>query len=137
MTPRSTRLRELARTLWGDALTLALGLTLSACGSLPKPVSVDFVEPNTAQPIAAAPVASQAATGSLFKKVSYRPAFEDPRARVIGDVITIRIVETVAASQVSKSTANRTTSGAASISAFPMCCASRAPLTHAWCSRAT
>jgi flagellar L-ring protein precursor FlgH len=119
MIQRTIRLREWARTLWGGALTLVLGLTLSACGSLPQPVSVDFVEPITVQPIAAAPAASQA-SGSLFQKVNYRPSFEDPRARMIGDVVTIRIVETVAASQVSKSTANRTTSGAASISAFPL-----------------
>jgi flagellar basal body L-ring protein FlgH len=43
-------------------------------------------------------------------KVSYRPAFEDPRARAVGDIVTIQIVEKVTASQVSKSTANRTTS---------------------------
>ena len=35
---------------------------------------------------------------------------EDPRARAIGDIITIQIVETVTASQVSKSTVNRNTS---------------------------
>ncbi|NDP39578.1 MAG: flagellar basal body L-ring protein FlgH [Rhodoferax sp.] len=116
----STRLRALARTVWGGVVTGVLGLTLSACGSLPQPVSVDFVEPATPQPVAAAPAAPQATSGSLFQNVSYRPAFEDPRARMVGDVITIRIVETVAASQVSKSTANRTTSGAASVSAFPL-----------------
>lgn len=120
MTQRTIRLRERARTLWGGALTLVLGLTLSACGSLPHPVNVDFVQADTVPPMAAAPAASQAASGSLFQKVSYRPSFEDPRARMIGDVVTIRIVENVAASQVSKSTANRTTSGAASISAFPL-----------------
>jgi len=60
------------------------------------------------------------ATGSLFQKTSYRPAIEDPRARAVGDAITIQIVENVAASQVSKSTANRTTSGSASVSAFPI-----------------
>ena len=59
-------------------------------------------------------------TGSLFQKVSYRPAFEDPRARAIGDTITILIVERITASQVSKSTSNRTTSGSASVSAFPL-----------------
>jgi flagellar L-ring protein precursor FlgH len=38
----------------------------------------------------------------------------------VGDQITIQIVEKVTASQVSKSTANRTTSGSASVSAFPL-----------------
>lgn len=119
-TLQSTRLRALARTVWVGVVAAVLGLTLSACGSLPQPVSVDFIEPATPHPMAAAPAASQTASGSLFQKISYRPAFEDPRARMVGDVITIRIVETVAASQVSKSTANRTTSGAASVSAFPL-----------------
>jgi flagellar L-ring protein precursor FlgH len=62
---------------------------------------------------------STSATGGLFQKVSYRPAFEDPRARTVGDHITIQIIEKVAASQVSNSTANRTTSGSTSMAAFP------------------
>jgi flagellar L-ring protein precursor FlgH len=96
-------------------------LTISGCASLPQPIKVDFPEAKAAQPIPAVnpPAASPVATGSLFQKASYRPAFEDPRARVVGDQITINIVENVAASQVSKSTANRTTSGSTSVSAFP------------------
>jgi flagellar L-ring protein precursor FlgH len=96
-------------------------LTIGGCASLPQPIKVDFPEARAAQPIpaAAATAASPVATGSLFQKASYRPAFEDPRARVVGDQITINIVENVAASQVSKSTANRTTSGSTSVSAFP------------------
>jgi len=39
---------------------------------------------------------------------------------VVGDNITIQIVEKVTASQVSSSTANRTTSGSTSVSAFPL-----------------
>ena len=116
----NTHLRQWTDRVWGSALALLLGLTLSACGSLPQTVSVDFPVAPEAQPMAAAPAAPQASSGSLFQRVSYRPAFEDPRARMVGDVITIRIVETVAASQVSKSTANRTTSGKASVSAFPL-----------------
>jgi flagellar L-ring protein precursor FlgH len=65
-------------------------------------------------------VANTPATGSLFQKASYRPAFEDPRARAVGDHITIQIIEKVTASQVSKSTANRTSTGSTSVSAFPL-----------------
>ena len=102
-------------------LTYFFALTFGGCTSLPQPVKVDFPEARAAQPIpAAAPAAaSPVTTGSLFQKTSYRPAFEDPRARMVGDQITINIVENVAASQVSKSTANRTTSGSTSVSAFP------------------
>jgi flagellar L-ring protein precursor FlgH len=65
-----------------------------------------------------APVNTQT-SGGLFQKASYRPAFEDPRARAVGDNITIQIIEKVTASQVSSSTANRTTSGSTSMAAFP------------------
>lgn len=90
-----------------------------ACSSLPQTVSVDFPDPAQRQPIASATPTPGPATGSLFQKAAYRPAFEDARARAVGDNITIQIVEKVAASQVSKSTANRTTSGSTSVSALP------------------
>jgi flagellar L-ring protein precursor FlgH len=95
--------------------------TLSGCASLPHPIKVDFPEAKAAQPVpeAAPQSVNPVTTGSLFQKASYRPAFEDPRARMVGDHVTINIVENVAASQVSKSTANRTTSGSTSVSAFP------------------
>lgn len=115
-----TRLQQLGRTWQGAVLALGLGLLCAGCESLPQTVKVDFAEPAAARPVAAVPAAAKTNSGSLFQKVSYRPAFEDPRARAIGDIITIQIVETVTASQVSKSTANRTTSGSASVSAFPL-----------------
>ena len=91
-----------------------------ACSSLPQTVGVDFPETPEVRPVASVPVANQPSSGSLFQKANYRPAFEDARARMVGDQVTIRIVESVTASQVSKSTANRTTSGSASVSAFPL-----------------
>lgn len=114
-----TRLQQLGRTWQSAGLALGLGLLCAGCESLPQTVKVDFAEP-AARPVAAVPAAVKTNSGSLFQKVGYRPAFEDPRARAIGDIITIQIVETVTASQVSKSTANRTTSGSASVSAFPL-----------------
>ena len=114
----------LAPTLRLCALVLGVGLVCAGCESLPQTVKVDFAAPTTpVQPITAAPAApvlQRANSGSLFQKVSYRPAFEDPRARAVGDLITIVIVETVTASQVSNSTANRSTSSAAGISAFTL-----------------
>jgi len=108
-------MRRLTLTL---GLTAGLGLLLAGCETIPKPVKVDFAEARPAPlPMVAAP---RPASGSLFQAVSYRPAFEDPRARTIGDTITIQIVENVTASQVSKSTSNRTTSMDAGISAAPL-----------------
>ena len=108
-------MRRLTLTL---GVTAGLALFLPGCETMPKPVKVDFAEVRQAPlPMVAAP---RPASGSLFQAVSYRPAFEDPRARSIGDTITIQIVENVTASQVSKSTSNRTTSMDAGISAAPL-----------------
>lgn len=116
----ATRPLALGAVIWRGGVALGVGLLFSACSSLPQTVSVDFAEPVATRAPVAAPVVDRSATGSLFQKVSYRPAFEDPRARAIGDTITILIVERITASQVSKSTSNRTTSGSASVSAFPL-----------------
>lgn len=83
---------------------------LCGCTALQPSVSVDFAEPKMAQAAVASPTPTQANSGSLFQLASYRPAFEDSRARMVGDIVTIQIVESLAASQVSKSTANRNTS---------------------------
>lgn len=103
-------------------LALASGLFMAcmACESLPKAVKVDFAEPKapTLAPVALAPI--KVITGSLFSRTNYRPAFEDAKARMVGDAITIQIIETVTASQVSSSTANRSASSDASVAAFPI-----------------
>jgi flagellar L-ring protein precursor FlgH len=96
---------------------LGLALLCAGCETIPQTVKVDFAEPQVAQP-AAAP-ATRPATGSLFQTVGYRPSFEDRRARIVGDTVTIQIVENVTASQVSSSTNNRATSIAAGITAVP------------------
>lgn len=117
-TPRY--LLSLARVLCPTGLMLASGLLCVGCQSLPQTAKVDFAEPKVASPAAIGSFSSKTSnTGSLFQKVSYRPAFEDPRARAVGDIVTIQIVENVTASQVSNSTANRTTSGSMSISSLP------------------
>jgi flagellar L-ring protein precursor FlgH len=101
-------------------LTLAVVLGTSACSSLSQKTEVDFDETVAPRPIAPAPVVNTAATGSLFHKASYRPGLEDARARMVGDTVTILIVEKITASQVSSSTANRSSSMEAGVSAFPI-----------------
>ncbi len=58
-------------------------------------------------------------TGSLFASAQYRPGFEDPRARLVGDSLTIQITERVTASQKSTSSVNRKSGLEGSVSAFP------------------
>jgi len=108
------RALSLVRTAIGAVL---VALLASGCDSLPKNERVDFTQPPS--PIVAVPPKAQPVTGSLFRNASYRPPFEDRRARMVGDVVTIMITENVTASQKSSSTANRTSSMDSSISAFP------------------
>ena len=104
-------------TRWARRSAMAATVLLcAACAPLPQKVVVDFAEPKLT-PTPAAAVASQhkPATGSLFSTSSYRPAFEDSRARLLGDIVTIQIIESLAASQVTASTVNRNTSSDTSI----------------------
>ncbi len=93
--------------------------TLAACTALPPPAKVDFAEARPQLP-APARANAPAATGSIYQNASYRPAFEDRRARHVGDTVTVNIVESLSASQVSKSTVNRNTSAANTITTAPI-----------------
>ncbi|HEX2603137.1 MAG TPA: flagellar basal body L-ring protein FlgH [Oxalicibacterium sp.] len=71
--------------LWAAAASVAL---LSACSTTPDTV---ISTPLTARP---QPSALAAPTnGAIFQSAAYRPIFEDRRARLIGDTITIVINE--------------------------------------------
>lgn len=99
------------------SLALCLVLTsLAGCETLAPKVDVA-----PAQPLryASAPAAPAVASGSLFSPVAYRPAFEDPRARLPGDTLTVQIVENITASQKSSSTINRSADAASSVTALP------------------
>ncbi len=98
---------------------LGIGLLCTGCESL-QTAKVDFAEPKPGQTMPAASAMAKPNTGGLFQTVSYRPAFEDRRARVVGDTVTIQIVENVTASQKSTSTINRTASTSAGVTAFPI-----------------
>jgi flagellar L-ring protein precursor FlgH len=100
-----------------SAIALAAVLC-AACAPLPQKVVVDFAEPKVIPPANGSGTADASVrkpNGSLFQQTNYRPAFEDSRARLLGDMVTIQIVESLAASQVSASTVNRNTSADTSI----------------------
>jgi len=87
-------------------------VALAALGTLGGCVSGGHVEmrhPMTARPEPVF-VQPQASGGAIFQTSAYRPLFEDRRARAVGDVITIQINEKLAASQSSKSSADRSSS---------------------------
>ena len=95
----------------------AAAFVLAGCQSLIPPPNVDVAQPTSAlpQPVAA-PVVNN---GSIFQATQYRPLFEDHRARLVGDTITVQIVEKVTASQKSTSTVGKKGEISAGITALP------------------
>lgn len=91
-------------------LTAALSITLGACSTfVPR---VDMPEQTTVQqtPQLAPQMANTVPTGSLYNPVTYRPLFEDQRARFVGDVLTIQILEQINAAQTNSMSASRSDS---------------------------
>lgn len=65
-------------------------------------------QPMTMKPV---PTSQSGATdGAIYRAASYRPLFEDRRARLVGDTLTILLSEKTAASKKSSSSANRESS---------------------------
>lgn len=95
----------------------AAGL-LAACQSPYPAPKVEFGAPPT---VAVAPqaAAKPPSAGSLFDPAHYRPAFEDRRARLVGDNLTIQIVENISAVQKSSSTQDRSASLASGVTGLP------------------
>ena len=96
---------------------LAAALILAGCSTLNPRPPVDIAEPTYVKPQpVAAPVVNN---GSIFQASQYRPLFEDHRARLVGDTITVQIVEKVSASQKSTSSIDKGGKLAASVTALP------------------
>jgi flagellar L-ring protein FlgH len=101
----------------GVALFAAL-LLLSGCSTLNAPAKVDVAEPTAALPVPVqAPVVNN---GAIFQPTQYRPLFEDHRARLVGDTITVQIVEKVSATQTSTSKIAKSGSLTAGVTALPL-----------------
>lgn len=90
-------------------LTAAFSITLGGCSTFaPK---VDMPEQTTVRQAPPAPqVALAAPTGSLYSPATFRPLFEDQRARFIGDTLTIQILEQINAAQTNSMNASRSDS---------------------------
>ncbi|MFO1330395.1 MAG: flagellar basal body L-ring protein FlgH [Rubrivivax sp.] len=107
----------------GRALALLALLPLGGCLSTVQNYLYPRVEMGDTKPAAAAAPAPAApapvVTGAIFNAQTYRPLFEDHRARLVGDTLTVQIVEKVSASVKSTSTVDKTGSVEAGISALP------------------
>lgn len=61
------------------------------------------------------PASSEGTPGAIFQNAAYRPLFEDRRARLVGDIITISIAEKTSAGKQSNNSASKTGSVEASV----------------------
>jgi flagellar L-ring protein precursor FlgH len=102
------------------AVLSAAGLA-AGCATLSQIPDVDLAKaPETLAYAQTQPVAPQPVTGSLFTPANYRPAFEDHRARMVGDTLTIQITERLSASQQSSTEVNRESELSAGVTALPL-----------------
>lgn len=99
-------------------LAVAVLAVLTGCAT-PYPVPEVSVAPGAdTRPLPPPP--QTYANGSIYQASQYRPLFEDHRARLVGDVVNIQIVEKVSASQKSTSSINKSGSVEAGVTALPM-----------------
>lgn len=100
------------------ALVPAAAALLAGCSTLNAPPKVDVAEPTHALPVAQpAPMVNN---GAIFQAAQYRPLFEDHRARMVGDTLTVQIVEKVSATQKSTSSIDKSGELSAGITALPL-----------------
>jgi flagellar L-ring protein FlgH len=76
---------------------------LAGCASVPESI---VQIPTTAKP--KQPIASIPSNGAIFQASTYRPLFEDHRARLVGDVLTIAINEKTSAGKATSSSGSKT-----------------------------
>ena len=96
----------------------AAALVLGGCQALNHPAPVDIAQPTEVRVLPRqAPAAN---TGAIYQAGQYRPLFEDYRARMVGDTLTVLIVERVSASQKSNSSVDKNGKMEGSVTALPM-----------------
>ncbi len=120
VSPTSARMRLRGSRRVAVLVATLLGVTavLSGCEALGLRPSVDVATPTYASPAAQLPPTIN--NGSIFQASQYRPLFEDHRARLIGDTLTVVIAEKVSATQKSTSNINKTGKVSAGLSAVPL-----------------
>jgi flagellar L-ring protein precursor FlgH len=99
-----------------SALLVLLAALLSGCAYIGPHVDVGDTRPTPPEP---APAAPTQASGSIFAAAAYRPLFEDHRARLVGDTLTVNIVEKVTATAKSTSSVEKSGAMSGGITALP------------------
>ncbi|MFN3861284.1 MAG: flagellar basal body L-ring protein FlgH [Roseateles sp.] len=99
---------------------LALGLAATLLAGCATPYPTPQVELSH-RPVVDLPLVppQSANNGAIYQAASYRPLFEDHRARLVGDTLTINITERVSASQTSTSELSKSGALSAGVTALP------------------
>ncbi|MDT8999311.1 flagellar basal body L-ring protein FlgH [Paucibacter sp. APW11] len=98
------------------ACAIGAGLLASGCATAPQ-AHVEMQNTPVVQLPAVPPMV--ATNGAIYQAATYRPLFEDHRARLVGDTLTIQITERVSASQSSTSELDRSGALGGGITALP------------------
>ncbi len=100
------------------ALAVLLVAALAGCSTVgPQKVEMDIPESGRHAAMQSAPPPQ--ANGAIFQAGWHRGLFEDPRARHLGDTLTVQIEERLSAKQSSTSSLDRKGNVEAGFSAFP------------------
>ncbi len=90
-------------------LIVGCSLAVSGCSYLSNMNrQVEVAQPLTAKPAPLPAPAPVEPSGAIYQAASFRPLFEDPRARNVGDTLTIVLNEQLNATKQSASTAQKT-----------------------------
>jgi flagellar L-ring protein FlgH len=108
-----TRTAKCRGWLWDWGLLLALAVP--GCALYDPRLGLQTPAPVLPPPVAATP----AAPGAIYNASSYRPLFEDHRARLVGDTLTVSIIEKVTATQKSTSSVDKSGTLTGSVTALP------------------
>jgi len=95
--------------------TLLVAAALAGCGAMSPRVDVADTKP----PLPATMPQATGGNGSIFQAANYRPLFEDHRARLVGDSLTVNIVEKVSATAKSTSSVDKAGTVTGNVTAFP------------------
>jgi flagellar L-ring protein precursor FlgH len=111
-------MKRVAAAVACAAICAALLVSLAGCSTLYETPKVEVATPTyMAPPVVPIP---ENHSGAIFQSSQYRPLFEDYRARLVGDSITVQITEKISATQTSTSTIDKTGKVSASITALPL-----------------
>jgi len=100
----------------GTTLSLLFVLALQGCASVKTP-EVEMQNTPVVQLPATPPVLPT--NGSIYQAGNFRPLFEDYRARMVGDTVTVQISESISATQSSTSELDHAGTLTGGITALP------------------